>query len=216
MRKVVIGTLAAALLGGCMDMNRVAPPASTATAYAGKPLTAAIHETPQFLLLTWTPPDFITADNGVRSRWADDMIQANEIKDPVLAIAAKLTPAVSQRLGTSETRTVGDVKDGSEKALSGIAGGQGVVLHVETRGWQVVYYPLDWTHYRTMYRGRAILVDGATGELLAQVSCAWDSSDKNPPTRHEIFADRAALLKSHLAQATESCAATYEKGLRPD
>ena len=100
-----------------------------------------------------------------------------------------------------------------EASLSRDAGHKGVVLDVETINWMFIYFPLDWSHYRIMYVARARLIDANTGKRIAQAPCTYKSDDKTPPTYDQMLADKAALLKTMLAAAANSCAEIWRKAL---
>ena len=68
------------------------------------------------------------------------------------------------------------------------------------------YYPTDWSHYRVSYSGRLRLIDATTRTVVAESACnSVQGDDKNPPTKEQLLENKAALLKTHLANAGQAC-----------
>ena len=152
---------------------------------------------------------------GVMISEGNAVVKDNDIHDPAIEIAPKLTALVADRIKAMGTSTIAGrpAKQDDEASLSATVGKTGVILDVETINWMFVYYPLDWSHYRITYVGRARLIDAASGKRIAQAPCMYQSDDKAPPTYDQMLADRAALLKTMFAAATDFCAAKMADGL---
>ena len=85
--------------------------------------------------------------------------------------------------------------------------GADYVLDVQTLNWSFAYFPTNWTHYRVMYAARVRLIDATSKAVVAEAGCrSVPSDDKDAPTYDQLLADKAALLKSHLAKAAAACA----------
>ncbi|HWM62239.1 MAG TPA: hypothetical protein VNN98_08795, partial [Rhizomicrobium sp.] len=100
-----------------------------------------------------------------------------------------------------------------EASLSKDAANKGVVLDIETINWMFVYFPFDWSHYRVTVVARARLIDANTGKRIAQAPCQYQSEEKTPPTYDQMLDNKAALLKSMLEAAADSCADKMAKSL---
>lgn len=209
--------LASALaLGGCANLQPVQAPAGAVDALKGQPLTIATYGMPNLQGTTWGGVavgagaicSAICADGGA-------IVRDNEIRDPVLTMAPKLTAVVSEKLKPSGTARIADRPRNldDEASLSRDAGGKGVVLDITTVDWSFIYYPLDWTHYELRYTARARLIDANTGKRIAQAPCQYKSPDTDPPSYDQMLENKAARLKAMLALAGETCANQMAKSL---
>jgi hypothetical protein len=186
--KQIVCLMAALALGGCASVKPEQAPSEAVDALKGQPLTAVTYTRPDFSAMTYGRAAIGGLIGGaVMISEGNAVVKDNDIPDPAVAIAAR--PA----------------KLDDEVSLSRDAGHKGVLLDVETINWMFVYYPLDWTHYRIMYVGRARLIDANAGKRIAQAPCVYQSDDKTPPTYDQMMADKAALLKNMLAAAADSC-----------
>jgi hypothetical protein len=153
---------------------------------------------------------------GIALSEGNKIIRDNDVPDPAVAIAAKLSPLLATRLSASgvDTITDHDPDANSEKVLVGIASGKGAVLDVQTLWWEFIYFPLDWSHYHILYSARARLLDAASGQVIAQAPCKFDTENDTPrPDYDTMLADKAAKLKAMLAEAETACTASMEKDL---
>jgi hypothetical protein len=154
--------------------------------------------------------ELMTAGDG------DTIVKTFNIADPALAISARLTPLVAAHYQTSNTAYLADrdSEDDSVSDLTRAAAGRGIVIDVETRSWELRYFPFDWRHYQVNYSARARLIDATTGRQIARETCDYSSGDDEPsPTYDELVRDNAMLLKAKLDAAAASCVGTLAKTL---
>jgi hypothetical protein len=206
--KQIVCLMAALALGGCASVKPEQAPSEAVDALKGQPLTAVTYTRPDFSAMTYGRAAIGGLIGGaVMISEGNAVVKDNDIPDPAVQIAARLTPLVADRVKSSGTVAIAarPAKLDDEVSLSRDAGHKGVLLDVETINWMFVYYPLDWTHYRIMYVGRARLIDANAGKRIAQAPCVYQSDDKTPPTYDQMMADKAALLKNMLAAAADSC-----------
>ena len=215
MKKMVL--LAGAFaLGGCVSVRPVQAPVDAVDALKGQPLTTVTYVKPDFAAMTYGRAAIGGLIGGaVMVSEGNAVVKDNEIPDPALRIEPKLSALVSERLAASGVTRIADraAKLDDEDSLSRDAGHKGVILDIESINWMFVYFPFDWSHYRVMYTARARLIDANTGKRIAQAPCQYKSDDKTPPTYDEMLDNKAALLKTMLATAADSCAETMSKSL---
>jgi len=215
MKKIVLLVCAFAL-GGCMSVKPVQAPAEAVEALKGQPLTTVTYVHPDFAAMTYGKAAIggLLGGAGMVSD-GNTIVKENEIPDPALRIEPKLTALVGERLKVSGTTKIADraAKMDDEESLSKDSGHKGVVLDVESINWMFVYFPFDWTHYKIVYTARARLIDANTGKRIAQAPCQYQSEDKAPPTYDHLLDNKAALLKTMLAAAADTCADTMAKSL---
>jgi hypothetical protein len=206
--KKTMWLLAIFALGGCMSVRPVQAPAGAVAALNGQPLTSVTYTRPDFSAMTYGKAAFGLIGAGLMISEGNAVVKDNDLPDPSLRIEAKLTERLADHLKASgATKIAGrPAKLDDEASLSRDAGSKGVILDVETINWMFVYYPLDWSHYRIMYVGRARLIDANTGKRIAQAPCTYQSDDTAPPTYDQMLADKAARLKTMFAAATDFCA----------
>lgn len=215
MKKMVL-LVSAFVLGGCMSVKPVQAPADAVDALKGQPLTSVTYVKPDFAAMTYGKAAIGGLIGGaVMVSDGNTIVKENDIPDPALQIEPKLTALVTERLKASgATKVAGRAaKLDDEQSLSKDAGHKGVVLDVESINWMFVYFPFDWTHYRVVYTARARLIDANTGKRIAQAPCEYKSEDKEPPTYDQLLDNKAALLKTMLVTAADTCADKMAKSL---
>ena len=214
--KRAIWLVSAFALGGCASVKPVQAPADAVDALKGQPLTSVTYVKPDFSAITYGRAAIGGLIGGaVMVSEGNAVVKENDIQDPALRIEPKLTALVADRLKASGSIKMADraTKLDDEASLSKDAGHKGMVLDVETINWMFVYFPLDWSHYRVMYVARARLIDANTGKRIAQAPCEYKSADAMPPTYDQLTDNKAALLKTMLEAAANSCAEIMAKGL---
>jgi hypothetical protein len=214
MKKMAVAFMAF-ILSGCVSVRPVPTASQAFDSYHDAPLTIATYKTPDFAATTYGAAMFGVVGALSMIEKGNEIIRDNEVPDPALTIAAKLTPAVSGKFKTSGGTTVPglDTKSDNEKALATLAQSKGLILDVETINWSFVYFPLDWTHYRIIYVARARLIDAHTQQRLAQAPCEYKSDEKESPDYDMMLANRADILKQMFARAGDQCAETMRKML---
>lgn len=200
-------------LSACANVKPISAPATANMAYEGKPLTTVTYTEPSFTAMTWGRAGFGAIGGVAMITEGNKLVADNHLADPALAIAAKLTPVVAEKMKTAGG-TLLDKRDSNDVAkLVAAANGRGVILDVQTFNWSFMYFPLDWTHYKVLYMGRARLIDAAAAKEIARVLCTWKSDENNPPDYDTLVGNGAEKLKAMLATAAETCAATYRENL---
>jgi hypothetical protein len=218
--KIAIWILAL-LAMGCADVKPVQAAAETLDVLKGRPLTIVTYTAPDFAAFTAGRAAFgmfglIGGLAGAATMQADGntIVRENAIPDPAIEIAAKLTAHFSEILQPSATARIADrpTKLDSVANLSRDAGKDQTVLDVKTEGWMFMYLPFS-SHYRVIYSGEARLIDAVSAKWVARASCTYRSDEKTPPTYDQLLENKAALLKTMLAAAADTCAGEMAQSL---
>jgi hypothetical protein len=212
--KFVLGIAASFLLVGnaLADDAPVSP--ETWNAYQATTLTVATHKQTDFMAMTSGRAMFGMIGAFTMIGAGNRLVGEDQLVDPALAIAARLSTDVANRIKPASITPLANQDSSSEDALARAAGGKGVVLDVETTGWGYMYFSLDWSHYRAIYSARVRLVDAATGKVIAKTRCNIDpDKDATSPTGDEMLANKGERLKAMLAADGDQCLASVEKDL---
>lgn len=223
MKKIAVIASAFALCG-CAGMKEIKASDDAMAAYRGQHLTVVTYGKPSFSAMTYGKMMFAGLGGAVGGAIAgaasvndgDNIVHAYSVPDPATAISAKLSPLLAQRIGASDTSAVADRNSDANNVrdVAAVAGNKGLVLEVQTLNWGFLYYGFDWSHYHLMYGGRARLIDAASGQVIAQAPCNYDTeNDKPRPDYDGMLADNAAKLKSMLGEATDACTVSIRKAL---
>ena len=135
------------------------------------------------------------------------IVADNLIEDPATIIADQLSEElrVKYELVAAEDQSV-LVDTTDTQQLANLYANADLVLDVRTVAWEFLYRP-NLTHYRVIYSVKVRLIDTHRRMTLAEAFCVRkDDDDKNPPTRDELLADQAALLKIRLRDDAGACA----------
>jgi hypothetical protein len=212
--KTISLALGAALLFGPASAQTLTP--ESTTQYQGTALTIVTYTKPSFVAMTADRAAFALLGAFAMISAGNKLVKANDIADPAVAIAAKLGPLVADRFKASATTSLADhdKDDDTAKDAAAAAANKGLVFDAETSGWEFMYFPTDWTHYKILYTVRARIIDGPTGAVVASAMCSYNSEKETDiplPTYDELMADQAALLKEKLAHAGALCGDIMQK-----
>ena len=208
--------MSALALCGCAGMQAVKPSDDAMRSLHGAHLTVVTYGKSPFAAMTYGKAMFGGLGGLAAIGEGNDVIRNNDVPDPAVTVAAKLSPLLTARLNASGADNIADrdPDKNAEKDLAAAASGKGAMLDVQTMYWSFVYFPLDWTHYHVIYTARARLIDAGSGQVIAQAPCKFDTeNDKPAPDYDTMMADKAAKLKAMLAEAADACTAGIEKDL---
>ncbi len=213
----LVTTLAlTALLGGCAHMDVIQTTSSQLKGLEQQPLTVINYDKKQdFVAVTPTKAMFGAIGAVAMVHSGNQIIEENAVPDPALDIVRQLAPLYVERLKTAQARIAKAWKGSDDiPELVQSVKSKGAILDVKTMGWNIGYFPTNWTHYRITYVARARLIDATSGTLIGQAPCTYVSDDESTaPTYDELMADQAALLKSKLATAATSCSSVISEAL---
>jgi hypothetical protein len=170
---------AVAGLAACTSGSlRTAPGALAGEDLAGKRIAVVAAPPPPFA--AGTVDEALTASYG--------------IEDP----AVRIGRGVALRLVTERGMTL--LLDAGAEAQADY------VIDVQTRQWALAAFALGRDRYGLKYEARLRLLARTDGRVLAETVCRSEQGDRDyPPSRDELLANGAALVKGYLDMATAAC-----------
>ncbi|MFG6463795.1 hypothetical protein ACG04Q_19630 [Roseateles sp. DXS20W] len=172
----------------------------------GKTVATTQYATPDFTAFTAGKAAFALLGAAAMISEGNEIVKTNGVEDPAIAISAELLKKLTAAKAVKGTPAKGVQPSDNAAALVAANPEAQYILDYKTLNWMFNYYPTDWSHYKVTYVGRLRLIDAATKTVIAESACnSVQGDDKNPPTKDQLLADKAALLKSHLAKAGSAC-----------
>ncbi|HEY4144510.1 hypothetical protein [Pinirhizobacter sp.] len=143
------------------------------------------------------------------------IVLENHVPDPSVGLRERLG-AKLQSAHHMPLVVTGPGDDATSKLSELVAKHHGAdyLLDVETLGWGFYYFPTDWSHYRVSYVAHVRLIDLHSGHIVAESTCktsAGDGKGEKAPSRDELLANRAALLKSDGSHFIDTCEQTLAR-----
>jgi hypothetical protein len=214
----------ALLVGGCAGesphtLNRAALRAT-------KPRTLVVLKSPTPQLVAWTPGQGVLIALFGPAGWGlaeatsrasgTSLTKRAELDDPTVAIASRLALALAKRFSLETSYKDGVIRDGygaplelTPERLAEAFPGSDLVLDVRTTDWG--FHPTSMgDRYGATYDGTVRLVDTRTRAVLAEGICVFHPLDgSDGPTRDQLLAKNADVLKQQLTSITDFCADDY-------
>jgi hypothetical protein len=143
----------------------------------------------------------------------DTMRSQYGLPDPALRVAEQLGAALGEEAGAPPLGLAREPVASDEPQGIAARFGAGLVVDVRTEHWELLYFPMDWSHYRLVYRASARLLEAPAGRVLWQSECVIEGGDASTsPTLEALEANGAALLKATLEAAADACATRLRAG----
>ncbi|GAB1597062.1 hypothetical protein [Lysobacter claricitrinus] len=162
-----------------------------------KTIALTVHERPSFVAMTAGKATFglfgVAAMVGAGNKLVDD----NHVQDPAVVVREQLGNALQTEYG-AKLLPIDATPTKSEKAkdLAALHADADYVLDVRSGGWNFAYFPTSWGTYWVGYSVQVQLVDAKTGRQVSNAACNANTHDHaNPPSREELLANNAQLLK---------------------
>jgi ABC-type uncharacterized transport system auxiliary subunit len=211
MQKFIAVAATAALLAGCAPV--ATKPINTSASLQGKRLAVTSHPIPDFSAGTAGKAMFAMVGAVAMIHAGNEQVQQDQIQDPAIQIGQRLSSDLAKTQGVTLLPSNGQVASNDDAAtLIKTYPGADLLLDVKTYAWSYNYYPSKWSAYRVNYDANVRLLDGKSGEVIAQQTCKIDPTDpNNPPTLDALRADRSALLKRLLNKAGDACVKDVEQ-----
>jgi hypothetical protein len=203
--KMLGGAAVLMALTGCVSAPTKTMSQESTAQLSGKTVTSSQYVKPDFTAMTAGKAMFGMIGAVAMISAGNEIVRENGVADPALAISSQLTAKLQQKgMVTKENTAVATSDDLAP--LAGTYGGSDYLIDVKTVNWNFVYYPTDWSHYKVMYVARIRLIDVAHKSVAGQVMCSSTQENaQHPPTKDELLANRAELLKSYLSKAGNEC-----------
>lgn len=125
------------------------------------------------------------------------IVEENGVDDPAVRVSSELADQLAKALGAETTsQDAGPLEPD-------------VLVDVQTRVWQLIYYKSAWGTYSITYRAKAQFIDADTETVLGTGSCSVrPEKDSEWTAGYEDFAEnRDAILTRTLAFVARQCAA---------
>jgi len=137
----------------------------------------------------------------------NNMIDENNIQDPAITIASRLAEEIQSNYHvTLADQPVVISPDTKPRDFSTHFSQVDYVIDVKTLGWGSIYYPSDWDNYRVIYQAHARLVETNSGDVVAEVLCAFLPEYEDTelaPSYEDLEAGEA--LQTELNRSVDLC-----------
>lgn len=175
---------------------------------AGRSLTIARHDKPSFIAGTAGKAGFALLGTAAMVANGNRLVRENAIADPADIVASTLAPALATKwqlvveIGEAVT-----VPSSEVNVIAGAVPGGDLVLDVRSTGWSYTYFPTRWGSYWVGYGVQVRLIDLKRTAIIANMFCGADTrKHPHPPSREQLVAEQAQLLKDILANLAWTCA----------
>lgn len=210
MKKMIFVMAMTVAMGGCVSAPT--KPMVASLDLQGKTIVLSQYATPDFSAMTPGKAVFGMFGAAAMISAGNELVRSNHIEDPALQIGHHIADDLVTRHAFTIIPNNNAIAINDKPAtLVKTYPGADLILDVKTINWMYSYYPTNWGKYHVFYTTRARLLDGKTGNLIAQQMCKGDPTDpKNPPSADELRADHAALLKQLLRKVGDDCSGIIE------
>lgn len=135
-----------------------------------------------------------------------ELIAATGVTDPALAVRDRLAGAFEGDFGLHANPADAPATDAVPDLKAKF--GDSTVLDTRTLGWQLVYYPSDWSHHFLVYAGRGRLLRLSDGKVLWEGRCLRKMPDEkgSRKTVDDYRANNGELLRQRAQEAANGCA----------
>ena len=209
--------LALGLIAGCAGATSsplfsTVQPLSNAAArgLAGKVLSGVQY--PPVHLSAMTSSNMLTwgSIGGViaGSKEGRNIERDNNLEDPQEELAARLRQrfARDRRMRTARDPALAEESTGADvAALATRHPDADYLLDVQLLGESLYYYPLDWNRYYLQFIASVRLIEVSSKSAIAEGSCQVKQESDPHPTKEQLLADNAALLKRLQTEALQNC-----------
>lgn len=211
MRKLIAVAAIAAMLVGCAPVPTKS--INSTAGLQGKRLVVTSHPIPDFSAGTAGKAMFAMVGAIAMIHAGNEMVRQDQIEDPAIRIGQRLSTDLAKTQEVIVLPPNGLVASSDDPAaLIKTYPGADLLLDVKTYAWSYVYYPTKWGSYRVNVDANVRLLDGKTGEVIAQQTCKIDPTDpNNPASLDALRANQSALLKQLLGKAADTCVDTVEQ-----
>lgn len=134
--------------------------------------------------------------------------------DPSIAVGERLAQDLAGKYGDELVSNQNAIAPNDDvSTLLKTYPGADLIIDVKTINWMYSYYPTKWNTYWVFYAARLRVLDGKTGNLVAQAICkAKQPPDPaTAPTGDQLVANDGQVLKDLLQKEGDSCVGVYEQ-----
>ncbi len=192
---------------GCVSTKTVSIDQSASAKFTNKKLSITERHTPDFSAFTAGKALFGAIGAAATISAGNSIVRENNVQDPANYIAATLLNDLSARYEMIKIENSAK-KLASEKHTEILRqhNGSDYVLDVRTINWSFTYFPSDWNNYRVIYSAKLRLLEAASNSVIAEGFCSRvPEKDENAPSKDELLADDAFVLKAELRLGANQC-----------
>jgi hypothetical protein len=207
MRYFTVAVLAASMVAGCVSVPKQAVSEKAANGWRGKSVVLSDRPRAGFVAMTAGKGAFALIGAAAAIESGKTIVEENGIEDPAPVVSRDLLKLAQTRYGVlAATLAPVKVDTTDVKQLAKAASGADLLLDVQSLGANFNYFPTQWGHYWVGSGLVLRVIDVRTGQVLGGGSCHRDSrKEDNPPTKDDLLANKAQLLKQILATQRDSC-----------
>lgn len=180
--------------------------AADAAAMKDKTVAVSFHEPASFVATTAGKMQFGLFGAIAATKAGNDLVRDNQIADPAILIREQLAAGLRDVYGAKpQAVDTAPSKAKNGKDIAATHPQADYVLDVRSMGWSYFYYPTDWNNYWVLYSTQVQLVD-KSGRVLSKAACTANSkASSSPPSRDQLHADGAKVLKDYSAALGWNC-----------
>lgn len=207
MRNFMVAALAASMVIGCVSVPKQAVSDKAAAGWKGKAVVLTERPRAGFVAMTAGKGAFAMVGAFAAIEAGKEIVDENGIEDPAPQVGVEFLHMAQTRYGIVPSSLAPVKVDTTDpKLLSKAASGSDLVLDVQSLGAQFNYFPTNWSHYWVGSGLVVRVIDVHTGQVLGGGACHRDTrKDANPPTKDDLLANKAELLKKILATQRDAC-----------
>ena len=205
--RIIIAAFLLAFLAGCASVQHKPLSTDAITQLKGRTLSRATYPKADFVAMSPGAAAFGQIGAAVMISEGAKISKESDLQDPPRTISAGLAEKLAAAHGM-RMAVVAAAESSSDEvaALAAAHSGAQYVLDVKTFNWTLAYYPTNWAGYRLMYSARMRLIDTASKSVVSETMCqTTQGDDKNPPSKDQLLANQAALLKEYVDKAARGC-----------
>ncbi|HYD42358.1 MAG TPA: hypothetical protein VEB43_16135 [Anaeromyxobacter sp.] len=211
-KQLAVLVAVAVVSSGCATVERQPVTASLSEMLSGRTLVASRYPTSNFTAkmesgLGASGLLGAAVTNSLGNQLGSQIVQENDIADPAAVIAAGVGKRLVERrrmiLVPSDDATA---EDDRIATLITTFPRADYILDVKTMMWMLFRLPRDRSRYQLVYHARIRLIATGSKKVMAESMCKVLPADfGDTPTRDELLDHEAALLRQHMAMATNKC-----------
>lgn len=185
---------------------------TTGNTWHGKSVAVTARPTPDFVAMTAGKAAFALVGAVAMIEAGKTIVAENGIQDSQPYMSQEILKAAIEQFGVTAATMPPIVTDTTDvPKLAQAAAGSDLLFDVQSMGSSFRYLPLDWSHYYVDFNVKLRIIDVHSKSIVAEGFCHRPGDDdKHPPTKDELLANKAALLKEKLKAHWDSCVAEFD------
>lgn len=177
----------------------------------GKTIAQTLHKRPSFSAVTAGKASFGLIGLAATYKVGNSLIDKNGVSDPAILIREQTAAMLRDDFGAQLLPPDPSPADATKSAdIAKLHPEADYVLDVRSTSWKYGHYPTSWGRYWVAYAAQLRLIDGKTGRQLINAGCDVNTRENpHPPSREQLHANGAALLKAVTAALGWTCMQTF-------